>query len=179
MASLAAHPMDWVLLGGGLWQWGGHRSLTTPRGARGGHSDPHPLPGPACRRAGGGAGDPCRALALKTRLRERGGRECGCRYLARPSLARTRLVETPAGLIRVTVKRPWADGTAGVTSPRLSSSSGLQPRSRRRVLTSSKPTACSQGALHGGGRLFQLRLRPHRSGQRCRRRRRPVGMPEP
>ena len=34
---------------------------------------------------------------------------------ASPALARTRLQETPAGLIRVTFKRPWADGTAGVT----------------------------------------------------------------
>ena len=35
--------------------------------------------------------------------------------MARPALARTRLEETPARLIRVTFKRPWADGTAGVT----------------------------------------------------------------
>jgi hypothetical protein len=47
--------------------------------------------------------------------RDAGGRERLCRYLARPALARTRLGETPTGLIRVTVKRPWADGTAGVT----------------------------------------------------------------
>ncbi len=47
--------------------------------------------------------------------RDAGGRERLCRYLARPALARTRLQETPAGLIRVTFKRPWADGTAGVT----------------------------------------------------------------
>ncbi len=45
--------------------------------------------------------------------RDTGGRERLCRYLARPALARTRLQETPAGLIRVTFKRPWADGTAG------------------------------------------------------------------
>ncbi|MFT6234561.1 MAG: hypothetical protein ACJAZO_005084 [Myxococcota bacterium] len=47
--------------------------------------------------------------------RDAGGRERLCRYLARPALARARLEETPAGLIRVTVKRPWADDTAGVT----------------------------------------------------------------
>jgi len=35
--------------------------------------------------------------------------------LARPALARTRLEETLGGLLRVTFKRPWADGTAGVT----------------------------------------------------------------
>ncbi|MFT6144340.1 MAG: hypothetical protein ACJAZO_002278 [Myxococcota bacterium] len=46
----------------------------------------------------------------------RAGRERLCRYLARPALARGRLGETPTGLIRVTVKRPWADVTAGVTS---------------------------------------------------------------
>jgi hypothetical protein len=47
--------------------------------------------------------------------RDAGGRERLCRYLARPALVRARRSETPAGLIRVTVKRPWADGTAGVT----------------------------------------------------------------
>ncbi len=47
--------------------------------------------------------------------RDAGGRERLCRYLARPALARGRRSETPAGLIRVTFKRPWADGTAGVT----------------------------------------------------------------
>ena len=48
-------------------------------------------------------------------LRDAGGRERLRRYLARPALARTRLEETPGGRIRVTFKRPWADGTAGVT----------------------------------------------------------------
>ena len=47
--------------------------------------------------------------------RDRGGRERLCRYMARPALARTRIEETPAGLVRLTFKRPWADGTAGVT----------------------------------------------------------------
>ncbi len=47
--------------------------------------------------------------------RNTGGRDWLCRYLARPALAPGRMEETPAGLIRVTFKRPWADGTAGVT----------------------------------------------------------------
>ena len=46
--------------------------------------------------------------------RDAGDRERLCRYLARPALARNRLEETSAGLIRVIFKRLWADGTAGV-----------------------------------------------------------------
>ncbi|MCP4239275.1 MAG: hypothetical protein GY772_01825, partial [bacterium] len=44
-----------------------------------------------------------------------GGRERLCRYVARPALARTRLEQTPAGLVRLTFKRAWSDGTAGLT----------------------------------------------------------------
>ncbi|MFT6822058.1 MAG: hypothetical protein ACJATT_005893, partial [Myxococcota bacterium] len=50
----------------------------------------------------------CRAGDVTNGGRDAGGRERLCRYLARPALARTRLEETPTGLIRVTVKRPWA-----------------------------------------------------------------------
>ncbi|MFT6819866.1 MAG: hypothetical protein ACJATT_003690 [Myxococcota bacterium] len=62
-------------------------------------------------------------------------------------------------------------------SPRSRSWSVWRRGFLRRVRTLSKPTACSQAALHGDGRLFQLRLRPHRSGQRCRTRRNRVAMP--
>ena len=48
-------------------------------------------------------------------VRDPRGRERLCRYLARPALALTRMEEPPAGLIGVAFKRPWADGTAGVT----------------------------------------------------------------
>jgi hypothetical protein len=57
--------------------------------------------------------------------RDAGCRERLCRYLARPALARARLKETPAGLIRVTFKRPWADDTAGtVATARVRGASG-------------------------------------------------------
>jgi hypothetical protein len=109
--------------------------------------------------------------------RDAGGRECECRYLARPALARARLEETPAGLIRVTFKRPWADGTAGVTFTSLEfveRLAALVPPPRAHLVQTHGVLAA---ALHGGGRLFQFRLRPHRGGQRCRTRRNPVGLP--
>jgi len=44
--------------------------------------------------------------------RDRPGLERLCRYILRPPLAKTRIEETAEGEIRLTLKRPWADGTA-------------------------------------------------------------------
>lgn len=44
--------------------------------------------------------------------RDRPGLERLCRYILRPPLAKSRIEETAEGEIRLTMKRPWADGTA-------------------------------------------------------------------
>ena len=42
------------------------------------------------------------------------GREALCRYLLRPPVAQERVTHGPDGLVRVTLKRPFADGTVAV-----------------------------------------------------------------
>ena len=48
------------------------------------------------------------------------GREALCRYLLRPPMAQERVTHGPGGLVRVTLKRPFADGTVAVDMDPLS-----------------------------------------------------------
>jgi hypothetical protein len=52
-----------------------------------------------------------RAGALDT-----AGREALLRYVLRPPIAQERVTQGPQGLVRTTLKKPWADGTQ--SSPR-------------------------------------------------------------
>jgi hypothetical protein len=50
-----------------------------------------------------------RAGALDT-----AGREALLRYVLRPPIAQERVTRGPQGLVRITLKKPWADGTVAV-----------------------------------------------------------------
>jgi hypothetical protein len=48
------------------------------------------------------------------------GREALCRYVLRPPIAQERVTHGPDGLVRITLKRPFADGTVAVDMDPLS-----------------------------------------------------------
>jgi hypothetical protein len=48
------------------------------------------------------------------------GREALCKYVLRPPLAQERVTHGPDGLVRITLKRPFADGTVAVDTDPLS-----------------------------------------------------------
>jgi hypothetical protein len=45
------------------------------------------------------------------------GREALCKYVLRPPIAQERVTHGPDGLVRITLKRPFADGTVAVEYP--------------------------------------------------------------
>ena len=79
--------------------------------------------------------------------RNRKGLEKLCRYIARPPLAKSRIVDDGGGEYRILLKTPWSDGT---TSIQLSL---LELMERLAALV--PPPRAHQVLYHGGGVRMQ------------------------
>ena len=80
------------------------------------------------------------------------GREAVLRYVLRPPLAQERLELRPDGLVRITLKKAYADGTIAVDMDPLSLLCRLATRAcPRRVCTPSATRACWRRRARGGG----------------------------
>ena len=64
-----------------------------------------------------------RGRALSTR----GGREALLRYVLRPPVAQERVEQRPDGLVRITLKKAYTDGTIAVDMDPLSLCAGWPP----------------------------------------------------
>jgi hypothetical protein len=71
------------------------------------------------------------------------GREALLKYILRPPLAQERLLPSKDGLVRITVKRAFSDGTVAIDiDPRYRCCRGLQRPYRTRAITRSVMPAC-------------------------------------
>ena len=51
---------------------------------------------------------------VQVSVKNRKGLEALCRYIARPPLAKNRLVSDGEGVYRILIKTPWSDGTSSI-----------------------------------------------------------------
>ena len=69
------------------------------------------------------------------------GLERLCRYVLRPPLARTRLHRRPDGLLVLTLRKPYADGTTDFVFSEVELAQKLAALARRRARTASRTMA--------------------------------------
>ncbi len=108
------------------------------------------------------------------------GREALCRYVLRPPIAQERVTRGPDGLVRITLKRPFADGTVAVDMDPLSLLSRLAtavPPPRRHTVryagilapaSKLRPTIVPRPAVAAEGTAAEAEKPAKRAGSRYR-----------
>jgi Transposase zinc-binding domain/Putative transposase len=91
------------------------------------------------------------------------GREALLRYVLRPPIAQERVEPRPDGLVRITLKRPFADGTVAATWTHSRSSAASLRACRRRATTPSSTPACSPTEAAGARASRRVSLRRAKS----------------
>jgi Family of unknown function (DUF5372) len=100
------------------------------------------------RCARGSMGAPCTRRRGRAPCIRRAGRLC-CVYVLRPAVAQERVEQRPDGLVRITLKKAYADGTIAVDMDPLSLRCRLATSVPRRASTPSTTRVCSRRRAHG------------------------------